>query len=86
MTNQDDKFVQVTIKPQRGANDVVRYRLLTDTDQQCWVNPGTYNTLEDLFAAFEIPLCTGYRVRIVEALRDGAGEVNFSLKDAFETV
>ncbi len=69
-----------------GPTVTVRYRLLTDTDQQCWVNPGIYNTLEDLFAAFEIPLCTEYRVRTVEALRGGAGEVNFSLKDAFETV
>lgn len=80
--------MQVTIKPQRGSDDVVRYRLMTDVadnEDQPWVKTGTYNTLEDVFAAFDLPLCTEYRVWIVQAFRDGAGDVKFSLKDAFET-
>jgi hypothetical protein len=89
MPNQEDKYVQVTITPLHGPNDVVRYRLMTDVadnEDQPWVKTGTYNTLQDLFAAFDWPLCTEYRVRIVRAFRDGAGDVKFSLKDAFETV
>lgn len=56
-----------------------------DNEDQPWVKTGTYNTLEDVFAAFDLPLCTEYRLRIVQAFRDGAGDVKFSLQDAFET-
>jgi hypothetical protein len=86
MANEEDKFVQVTIKAQRGLSDVVRYRLMTDTDQQCWVNPGTYNTPQDLVASFEPPLCTEYQVRIIQALRDGTEEVTFSMKNVYDTL
>jgi hypothetical protein len=50
------------------------------------VNPGTYNTPQDLVASFEPPLCTEYQVRIIQALRDGTEEVTFSMKNVYDTL